>query len=130
MYVLAQSTLDPLASGIAAILGAVTGSVLTWFLFRALTGNTIKRAGKEAERIMQTAQAEADAEGQRIQLEAEKKAAKRREEVDGEIAAALADVKKDQARIAKREDTLDQKLEKRLGLGRVIFGMRLVRPLR
>ncbi len=110
MHLLAET--NPLAPAFAAILGAITGSVLTWFLFRALTGNTIKRAGKEAERIMQTAQAEADAEGQRIQLEAEKKAAKRREELDGEIAAALADVKKDQARIAKREDTLDQKLEK------------------
>src|SRR5690606_20466147 len=39
------------------------------------------------------------------------KARERREILDQEIADALADLKKDQQRLAKREDTLDKKLE-------------------
>ncbi len=104
--------LDPLESGPAVIAGIVVGSVLTWVVIRVLAGNVIKRAKKDAEQIAQTASAEADASKQRIELEAEKKAAKRREELDSEVADALAEIKKDQARLAKREDTLDKKLEK------------------
>jgi len=104
--------ISPLESGIAAILGIIGGAVLMWVVLRALTGNTLNRARKDAEQIVQTASAEAEASKQRIELEAEKRAAKRREELDQEIVEALAEIKKDQARLAKREDTLDKKLEK------------------
>ncbi|MCI0675347.1 MAG: ribonuclease Y, partial [Phycisphaerales bacterium] len=52
-----------------------------------------------------------EAARQRIELDAEKKSRERREVLDKEIATALADLKKDQARLAKREDTLDSKLQ-------------------
>jgi len=104
--------INPLESGIAVILGIIVGGLLTWVVIRLIAGNTIVRARKDAEQISQTAAAEAEASKQRIELEAEKRATKRREELDREIADALAEVKKDQARLAKREDTLDKKLEK------------------
>jgi len=103
---------NPLHAGIAVLMGALVGSLLTWVIFRALTGNTVKRARADAEQIVQTAKVEAEAEKQRIELEGEKRAAKRREEVDKEMSAALAEVKKGEARLDKREDSLDKKLEK------------------
>ncbi len=108
MYGLAAS----LHPGLAATLGAVAGAVLVWVLLRALTGNTVARARKDAEQILQTARAEGEVSRQRIELEAEKRAAKRREEADHEIAEALGQVKKDQQRLDKREDMLDNKLGK------------------
>ncbi|MDY7107015.1 MAG: ribonuclease Y [Planctomycetota bacterium] len=108
----AHLAINPLESGIAVILGVIVGGLLTWVVLRLIVGNTILRARKDAEQIVQTTAAEAEASRQRIELEAEKRAAKRREELDKEIAESLAEVKKDQARLAKREDTLDKKLEK------------------
>jgi ribonuclease Y len=108
----AQLALNALESGIATVLGVIIGAVLTWVIFRAITGNTIARARKDAEQITQTAAAEAEASKQRIELEAEKRAAKRREDLDREIAESQAELKKDQARLAKREDSIDKKLEK------------------
>ncbi|UCD74076.1 MAG: ribonuclease Y [Phycisphaerales bacterium] len=103
--------MNPLSAGLAAGLSALAGFVLAWVVFRVLTGNTLARAKKDAKQIVQTATAEAEASKQRIELEAEKRAAKRREEMDQEIAEAQAELKKDQARLAKREDSLDKKLE-------------------
>jgi ribonuclease Y len=90
----------------------VLGLLLMWVLLRVFTGNTVARARKEADQIRQSAATEAEASRQRIELEAEKRAAKRRDELDKEIAEAQAELKKDQTRLAKREDTLDRKLEK------------------
>jgi ribonuclease Y len=103
--------INPMESGIAVMLGIVTGALLMWVVIRALTGSTLARARKDAEQIVQTAQTEAEASRQRIELEAEKRATKRREELDREIAEAQGELKKDQARLAKREDSLDKKLE-------------------
>ena len=98
--------------GIAAVLGAFVGALLVWFLMRALTGASLKSARVEARQIRQTALAEADAEKQKIMLEAEKKAGQRREAFDTEIAGERAAIKTDQDRLSKREDTIDRKLEK------------------
>ncbi|MFK7961608.1 MAG: ribonuclease Y [Phycisphaerales bacterium] len=104
--------LEPLEGGIAAVLGAITGGVFAWFLFRTLTNNTLAGARAEAEQIRQTAAAEAEAEKQRVMLEAEKRATQRREAVDTELDAAREAITKDQERVARREDTLDEKLER------------------
>jgi ribonucrease Y len=93
--------------GIALLVGLIVGAALIGII----TGNTINRAKREADQILKGAQSEADAARQRIELEAEKKANERREALDREIAEAREDIKKDQQRIIKREDTLDKKLE-------------------
>jgi ribonuclease Y len=107
--ILAATSLDP---WLATIIGFVVGSALGWFIHRMVTGASVVQARREAERITQTAEAEAEASKQRIELEAEKRAAKRREEVDAELAEAQAAMKRDLARLDKREDNLDRKLEK------------------
>ncbi len=105
------SLVEPLVPWLAAIASALAAFVLGWVIFGLIPGSTIARARREAEQIMQTKLAEGEAAKRGIELEAEKTARERREAVDQEIADALAEVKKDQARLEKREDTLDKKLE-------------------
>jgi ribonuclease Y len=102
----------PIPSGLAALLGAVGGCLLGWVLFGMIPRNSIRRANKEADQIVRAAAAEAEATRQRIELEAEKRARDRREQVDREVAETLAEIRQNQARLAKREDGLDRKLEK------------------
>lgn len=96
--------------GIALIFTAI-GAALAVVLVRMITGNTISLARREAEQITAAARTEAEAARQRIELEAEKKARELREALDQEIAEARREIKEDQARLLKREDTLDKKLE-------------------
>ena len=105
-------TVKPLAAAVAVVLAAITGSLLTWVVYRSLRSGTIRQARIEAEQMRQTAAAEAEAERQRIMLEAEKRATLRREEVDRELAESAALVKRDQERLERREEKLDQKLER------------------
>ncbi len=91
--------------------GLVLGAVGGWFFLRAATGGTIRLAKREAEQTVSAAKIEGAAEKQKIELEAERQATKRRSELDSEIADARTEMKKDQARLEKREDNLDHKLD-------------------
>lgn len=95
---------------IIGVVALLVGFGVGWLLYALITGNTKAAAQREAEQIISAASTEAEASKQRIELEAEKKARERREALDKEVAEARADIKQDQARLAKREDTLDQKL--------------------
>ncbi len=77
----------------------------------ASTGRSRRRARQEAQLIVQTARAEGEAKSKELELEAEKKIAERRAQMDREIAEGLSEMKASQARAAKREETLDRKLE-------------------
>jgi ribonuclease Y len=96
-----------LVGGIALAIGAVLGALV----LSLITRSTLASARREAQQIVHAGKAEADAARQRIELEAEKKAGERRSLLDKEIAEALGEIKKDQARLAKREETLDRKLD-------------------
>jgi ribonuclease Y len=100
----------PVTIGIAAA-ALVGGCVVGWLIVTMATGNTLRRARNDAEQIKAAATAEAAAAQQKIELEAEKKARERREELDREVSEAMSQVKQTQQRLSKREDTLDKKLE-------------------
>ncbi len=100
--------ITPLASWLAAIAAAIVGFFLGWFIFSVITGNTVRRARRDAAQVIQTAKAEGEASRQRIELEAEKRARARRDAIDREAAEATADLKKAQARLVNREDALDK----------------------
>jgi ribonuclease Y len=104
--------IEALPAAAATVAAFVVGSLLGWAFWRIATGNTLKRARREAEQTVQTARAEAEAITKDAELEAEKKARERRQELDKEVASAQAELKQAQSRLAKREDTLDKKLEK------------------
>ena len=63
----------------------------------------------DAERITHAAEIEGEAIKQKSELEAEKKARERRDARDKETTEALADLNRDQKRLATREDSLDKK---------------------
>ncbi len=104
--------ITPLQGSVAAIASVVGGCLLGWVLFGMIPGNTMRRAARDAEQIRRAAEAEGEAARQRIELEAEKKARQRREAADREVAETIAEIRQNQARLAKREDSLDRKLEK------------------
>ena len=91
--------------------GLLLGGVGGWLFLRATAGGTIRLARREAQQIISTSKTEGDAEKQKIELETERQANKRRSALDTEIADARSEIKKDQARLEKREDNLDSKLD-------------------
>ncbi len=91
--------------------GLILGAVGGWLFLRATAGGTIRLARREAEQTIAAAKTEGASEKQKIELEAERQATKRRSELDKEISEARVEIKKDQARLEKREDSFDQKLD-------------------
>ncbi len=95
--------------GIGAL---IVGAVLTWIVVNRLSSKSLASAHDDSQRILHEARTEAEAVVQRAELEAEKKIAERREAFDKELQTGLAEIKESQSRAARREETLDRKLEK------------------
>jgi ribonuclease Y len=93
------------------VAGVFVGVVIGWVLLRSIAGGTIRLARRDAEQIISSAASEGDALKQKIELEAERAAKQRRVELDAEVVDAHAEIKRDQARISKREDSLDQLMD-------------------
>ena len=96
---------------IIAAVALIVGAAIGWILLRMTTGGTVRRARSEAEQLISAATTEGEAERRRIELEAERKSRDRREEVDREVSEAQANLRKDQERMSKREDAIDEKGE-------------------
>lgn len=96
-----------LPSMIGALCGFVTGIVVV----RLITGGTLRAARKSGEQIIRSAEVEAEGIKHRAELESEKKATRRREDLEREIEEARGEIKQAQNRLANREDRLDKKLE-------------------
>ena len=110
MSLLAQSD-SGAAWLVPAIVSALAGLVLGGVIAGLILAPRRSQARSEAESILREAKAEAENLAKTAELEAERKAAERRDAFDKEVAATLAELKQSQARVAKREDTLDRKLE-------------------
>jgi ribonuclease Y len=94
-----------IAIGIGSLL---LGIAIGWFLFRSLTAGTIRLAHREAEQTLATAKTEGESLKQKLELEAERSAKERRKEIESEVSQAQGELKQDQARIAKREESLEK----------------------
>jgi len=106
------------AAGIALIVGAVVGIVILTFA----SGRGIKAARAEADRMLADAKAqaelaadamrsEAEKKAREVELAAEKASSEKRATLDREAKASQAKLDESLARAAKREETLDKKLE-------------------
>jgi len=106
------------AAGIALIVGAVVGIVILTFA----SGRGIKAARAEADRMLADAKAQADLtagairsesekKAREVELAAEKQSSEKRASIDRESKATQAKLDESLARAAKREETLDRKLE-------------------
>ncbi|MFZ9881130.1 MAG: ribonuclease Y [Phycisphaerales bacterium] len=126
MLTLLQS--DPTGGfGIAAILAAVgialtVGAVVGIMIFSLASGRGLKAARAEADRLMadakgqaelaaEAARSEAEKKAREIELAAEKRAGEKRAALDQEAKATQAKLDESLARAAKREETLDRKLD-------------------
>ncbi len=90
---------------------AFIGLVVGFFVTQAITGNTLKRANEERERLLESAKTEASNFKKEAELESEKGALTRRQELEKEFHKAQNEVKDQERRITKREDNLDRKTE-------------------
>ena len=126
MHTLLQS--DPTGGfGIAAILVAAgialtVGAVVGIMIFSLASGRGLKAARAEADRLMadakgqaelaaEAARSEAEKKAREIELAAEKRAGEKRAALDQEAKATQAKLDESLARAAKREETLDRKLD-------------------
>ncbi|MHC4946674.1 MAG: hypothetical protein ACYTG1_00215, partial [Planctomycetota bacterium] len=64
------------------VVALLTGMILGWVLLGLVTGNTLRRARRDAEQSAQAAETEAEATRQRAEDEAEKRLREGRETID------------------------------------------------
>jgi ribonuclease Y len=91
-----------LLPGIVLIAG---GLLLAFGVYR------LARVRKEAQQLLTTTTAEAEARARTIELDAERRAAERRVELDAQVAKALGEIQESQSRAARREEALDRKMD-------------------
>jgi len=87
------------------VLLAVAAAVFGFALFLA------SRMRREGLRLIDRSIADAESKAKTIKLDAERRIAERRAEVDAKLNKALAEIQESQTRAARREETLDRKLE-------------------
>ncbi|MBA4028606.1 MAG: ribonuclease Y [Planctomyces sp.] len=103
---------EALSIVIGAGAGLVVFPALTYLLMRQLMGVSLERLRQEAEQIRARAQADAQSETRRAELEAEKAALSRKEQAERELAGKRDELRETERRLQKREDLLDQKLQR------------------
>jgi len=91
----------------ALLVGGIIGAVV----IQAFTGNTLKQANRERDRVLEDAQRQSETLKEKAELEAEKKAIERREKLESEITQSRDELKDTERRLTKREDNLDRKLD-------------------
>jgi ribonuclease Y len=96
---------------IVGLIGLVIGGVLAFLVARLLGSRTVGQARVEAERLISVAKADAATLAKQAELDARNQVAAAKEQADKELDAERQQVKEDERRLTKREDTLDRKLD-------------------
>lgn len=94
------------------IIALLVGGAGALIINGMVASRTLRSAREQAARLIKEARDESEAAAQRTLLEAERAVAERRKEFDREIATGLAEIKESQSRAARREESLDHKLER------------------
>ncbi len=95
--------------GVLLALGA--GVFIGVFVSKKMGGVTIATAKVEAENIRAQARSVAEADVEKLRIEAEKQVLDRRAKSDQELERARSEVKETERRLAKREDAFDRREE-------------------
>jgi ribonuclease Y len=96
---------------LGALAGIIVGAGGLFIGFKMTAGNVLARAREEAERLRSSALSEAKNETKELELAARQEQLQRKADIDREIEAARTELKSHEARLEKREDTLDRKLD-------------------
>ena len=102
--------MDPLVL-IAAGLGLVLGGALGFFAVRSSYSSKLELAEEKRKSIVDGAEKEAKTLKAEAELEAQKAAEARRNELEEELRKREADLAKEEQRLSKKEDRLDGRLE-------------------
>jgi ribonucrease Y len=93
------------------LLGAALGAVATYGLLIFTGKNLIEQAKNEANQYRETSKIAAESKAREIALAAQEEQRKLRDEFNKESEATRREIKDMEARLSKREDTLDRKLD-------------------
>jgi ribonuclease Y len=89
------------------VFGAAVGALLA----RIVTGRTLSRARRQAQAVLDAAEADARNAAQKAEVEAEKRILERKTRLDEELEKERDDIREQERRLAKREDLFDRKEE-------------------
>lgn len=93
------------------VIGIVIGAVVGVGLYVMLATKTLKAAKAEEERILAAAKQEAATIKEKAELDAEKRALERREQLESEMVSIRDELKDTERRLTKREDSVDRKFD-------------------
>jgi ribonucrease Y len=96
---------------IGLLLGLILGAAGVLIGLKVTAANALKAARAEVERMITDATTEARNKAKEIELTARQEQLKRKEETDRNLEAARNDVKNHEARLVKREEVVDRKLD-------------------
>ncbi|HVZ94501.1 MAG TPA: Rnase Y domain-containing protein, partial [Phycisphaerales bacterium] len=102
--------IDLTAIGLAAG-GLVIGFAAAFILSRVIGGQTISKAKSQAEQVVKMAEKEAESVVARAEAESQKRIAGERAKFEKDIAAEREEVREQERRLTKKEDTLDRRAE-------------------
>src|SRR5437667_11489556 len=91
--------------------GVVAGGAAVYGLLLFTGKNIVEQAKNEANQYRETSKIAAESKAREIALAAQDEQRKRKEEFNKESQATRQEIKEMEARLAKREDTLDRKLD-------------------
>jgi len=93
------------------LIGLVAGVACTAVAMKTMANSAINRSKFEAEQLRNNAQSEAQNKAKEIELAARQEQLKRKEQFEKETEKDRNELKSLEARLAKREDNLDRKLD-------------------
>src|SRR3954451_2031507 len=94
-----------------ALIGLICGAAATYGLLIFTGKNIVEQAKTEANQYRETSRIAAESKAKEIALSAQDQQRQRREEFNKESEATRREIKEMEARLSKREDTLDRKLD-------------------
>jgi len=118
MFDVFSSTVQPVLAAVemgtfilGLIVAAIAGGVVAFFLIGKVGGRTLAAARSEAESLIADARKDAETLKKQIELDFRDEMTTRRGEFEKEMSTAREELKDNERRLTKREDTLDRKLD-------------------
>jgi ribonuclease Y len=94
-----------------AVIGLVAGAAATYGLLIVTGKNIVEQARRDAAQAAETSKLAAESKAREIALAGQEEQRKRKDEFNKESQATRQEIKDMEARLSKREDTLDRKLD-------------------
>ncbi len=112
MIVLAAGLFEnAIVEAVVIVLGIIVGAVGALLIARMMGLQAITDAKKQADKILEGAEAQTESVKKKVELDFREEIARRRLDFEKETEQARTELKEQERRVAKREDNLDRKLD-------------------